>query len=190
MNTLDLSITENRHFILQISLKCADISNPTRPWDISHKWSLKVCDEFFRQGEFERKLNLPVTSICDQQSTSIAKIQSGIIAISAIPLNADVKFCLVTGFFKFVVTPLFCEWHRFLKSTLSTHMMVMLDSNRRRWEAQEVAENAEETQTELSDAEQGQDVSEDESSKESKAISEAATIVDFFPPPLSPPINK
>lgn len=76
-DTLDLRKAENRQFILQISLKCADISNPTRPWDISHKWSLKVCDEFFRQGEFERKLNLPVTSICDQQSTSIAKIQAG-----------------------------------------------------------------------------------------------------------------
>lgn len=36
-----------------------------------------MCDEFFRQGEFERKLNLPVTSICDQQLTSVAKIQSG-----------------------------------------------------------------------------------------------------------------
>lgn len=75
--TLDLRIPEHRHFILQIALKCADISNPTRPWDISHKWSLKVCDEFFRQGEFEKKLNLPITSICDQHSTSIAKIQVG-----------------------------------------------------------------------------------------------------------------
>lgn len=69
-------------------------------------------------------------------------------------------------------------------------MMAMLDSNRKRWEAHEAAEQAEETQTELSDAEQEQDVSEEESSKESKAISEAATIVDFFPAPLSPPINK
>lgn len=75
--TLDLTNKENRDFILQIALKCADISNPTRPWEISHKWSLKVCDEFFRQGEYERKLNLPITSICDQQSTTVAKIQAG-----------------------------------------------------------------------------------------------------------------
>lgn len=77
-DTLELRTQNDRHFILQIALKCADISNPTRPWDISHKWSLKVCDEFFRQGEFERQLNLPVTSICDQQSTSVAKIQAGL----------------------------------------------------------------------------------------------------------------
>lgn len=77
LGTLDMKLADHRHFILQIALKCADISNPTRPWDISHKWSVKVCDEFFRQGEFERKLNLPITSICDQQSTSVAKIQTG-----------------------------------------------------------------------------------------------------------------
>ncbi|XP_050514468.1 uncharacterized protein LOC126889827 isoform X1 [Diabrotica virgifera virgifera] len=132
-DTLDLREAHHRQFIMQIALKCADISNPTRPWDISKKWSSKVCDEFFRQGEFERKLNLPVTSICDQQSTSVAKIQ--------------------VGFFKNVVTPLFAEWHRFMSSNLSTHMMNILDTNRKRWEAQEKAEQAEETQTELSDAE-------------------------------------
>ncbi|KAF2901887.1 hypothetical protein ILUMI_04298 [Ignelater luminosus] len=167
--TLDLKNAEDRHFILQIALKCADISNPTRPWDISHKWSLKVCDEFFRQGEFERKLNLPVTSICDQQSTSVAKIQS--------------------GFFRFVVTPLYSEWHRFLNSSLSTHMMKLLDANKKRWEAQEAAEQAEETHTELSDAEPEPEISEEEEEL-SKAVSETPTIVDFIPSPQSTAPNR
>ncbi|XP_050312092.1 cAMP-specific 3',5'-cyclic phosphodiesterase 4A-like isoform X2 [Anthonomus grandis grandis] len=158
--TLDLRLPENRSFILQIALKCADISNPTRPWDISHKWSLKVCDEFFRQGEFERQLGLPVTSICDQQSTSVAKIQ--------------------VGFFRFVVTPLFSEWHRFMHSDLSTHMIETLETNRKRWEDQERTEQAEETQTELSDAEP--EISEDE--EPTKRSSEASTSIhDFIPPP-------
>ncbi|KRT80823.1 hypothetical protein AMK59_5724 [Oryctes borbonicus] len=163
--TLDLTNQADRHFILQIALKCADISNPTRPWHISHKWSLKVCDEFFRQGEFERKLNLPVTSICDQQSTSVAKIQA--------------------GFFRFVVTPLFAEWHRFLKSTLSTHMINLLDSNRKRWEAQEAAEAAEETHTELSDAEPEIVISEDEDL--TKHSSGTPSITEFIRPPQTEP---
>lgn len=89
---LDMKRAEDRHFILQIALKCADISNPCRPWDVSRKWSHKVCEEFFRQGDYERQLNLPVTSLCNRQSTSISKIQH--------------------GFFRFVVAPLFDEWHR------------------------------------------------------------------------------
>ncbi|XP_044748639.1 uncharacterized protein LOC123309533 isoform X2 [Coccinella septempunctata] len=158
-DSLDLTRPEDRSFILQIALKCADISNPTRPWDISQKWSMKVCDEFFRQGEYERKLNLPVTSICDQQSTSVAKIQ--------------------VGFFKFVAAPLFAEWHRFLQSSLSTRMMNLLESNRKRWENQEKVEQAEETQTELSDAEP--EISEDEEA--TKHSSEITSIMDFIPIP-------
>lgn len=76
-NTLDMSKKEHRHLVLQIALKCADISNPCRPWEISRKWSLKVCEEFFRQGDYERKLNLPVTALCDRHTTSIPKIQTG-----------------------------------------------------------------------------------------------------------------
>lgn len=68
---------EHRHFILQIALKCADISNPCRPWEVSKKWSQKVCEEFFRQGDYERQLNLPVTALCDRQTTSVPKIQAG-----------------------------------------------------------------------------------------------------------------
>ncbi|XP_055376743.1 uncharacterized protein LOC129608962 [Condylostylus longicornis] len=130
-NTLDMTIAENRHFILQISLKCADISNPCRPWDISKKWSQKVCEEFFRQGDYERQLNLPVTSLCDRFTNSVPKIQ--------------------VGFFKFVVTPLFIEWHRFLNTKLSTRMMKYLRENEVQWSNRVAAEQAEETKTEISD---------------------------------------
>lgn len=77
-DTLDMKDPKLRHFILQIALKCADISNPCRPWDVSHEWSLKVCDEFFRQGDYERQLGLPVTDICDRYNNTVPKIQTGI----------------------------------------------------------------------------------------------------------------
>lgn len=40
-------------FFLQIALKCADISNPCRTWELSKQWSEKVTQEFFHQGIFE-----------------------------------------------------------------------------------------------------------------------------------------
>uniref|UniRef100_A0A1B6DNV8 PDEase domain-containing protein n=2 Tax=Clastoptera arizonana TaxID=38151 RepID=A0A1B6DNV8_9HEMI len=129
-----MSRAEDRHFILQIALKCADISNPCRPWDVSRKWSQKVCEEFFRQGDYERKLNLPVTSLCDRHSTSVPKIQA--------------------GFFRFVVAPLFEEFHRFLNTGLSHNMMGHLRGNQIRWETLLQQELAEETRTEISEAEE------------------------------------
>ncbi|XP_041987155.1 cGMP-specific 3',5'-cyclic phosphodiesterase-like isoform X2 [Aricia agestis] len=131
-NTLDMRNKDHRHLVLQIALKCADISNPCRPWEISRKWSLKVCEEFFRQGDYERKLNLPVTALCDRHTTSIPKIQ--------------------TGFSKFVVTPLIKEWHRFLQNDLSSQMLENLLYNQRKWETLVAEEMAEETKTEISDA--------------------------------------
>ncbi|XP_043495144.1 uncharacterized protein LOC122519624 isoform X2 [Polistes fuscatus] len=133
-NTLDMRKSDNRHFILQIALKCADISNPCRPWDISRKWSYKVCEEFFRQGDYERRLNLPVTPLCDRHSTSIPKIQ--------------------VGFFKFVVTPLYEEWHRFLGDGLSVSLMEYLRSNQKKWENLIAQETAEDTETEISELEE------------------------------------
>lgn len=35
----------------QIALKCADVCNPCRDWELSKQWSERVCEEFYRQGE-------------------------------------------------------------------------------------------------------------------------------------------
>ncbi|XP_021356734.1 high affinity cAMP-specific 3',5'-cyclic phosphodiesterase 7A-like isoform X1 [Mizuhopecten yessoensis] len=103
----------HQHFMLQIALKCADISNPCRLWDISRKWSDHVCEEFFRQGDYEQRLHIPVTPMCDRKSTTVAKIQA--------------------GFIEFVVNPLFQEWHRFLPTKLSESMLRNLKSNQAQW---------------------------------------------------------
>lgn len=58
----------------------------------------------------------------------------------------------VAGFFKFVVIPLFDEWHRFLGTKLSTNMMSHLKTNHNKWEMLLQQELAEETRTEISDA--------------------------------------
>lgn len=108
-----------RQFILQIALKCADLCNPCRPWLISQRWSHQVCLEFFKQGDFEKKLNLPLTPICDRSKTSIAKIQA--------------------DFFRFVVTPLFEIWHGFLASSLSSQLLGNLQHNQSCWDTKVAA---------------------------------------------------
>ncbi|XP_077496874.1 uncharacterized protein LOC144107648 isoform X2 [Amblyomma americanum] len=113
-NVLDMADKEYRHFILQIALKCADLGNPCRPWDISHRWSLQVCKEFYRQGDFEKRLNIPVTPICDRERTTVAKIQA--------------------DFFKFVVSPLFEIWDQFLDTPLSRELLRNLWLNHVQWQ--------------------------------------------------------
>lgn len=110
----DLSKKEFRHFILQLGLKCADLCNPCRPWAISQQWSFQVCQEFYRQGDIERELGLPVTPMCDRTRTSVARIQ--------------------TDFFLYVVSPLFEIWDQFMNTTLSNQLVKNLRYNQAEWE--------------------------------------------------------
>ncbi|XP_053652437.1 uncharacterized protein [Cherax quadricarinatus] len=129
-DSFDMNDPEHRHFSLQIALKCADICNPCRPWEISRKWSHKICDEFYRQGDYERQLNLRITPQCDRYVTSIAKIQ--------------------IGFIKFVVSPLFVAWDSWLNTSLSTSMVTHMNRNLVLWEEQLAREAAEVAATQLS----------------------------------------
>jgi hypothetical protein len=45
---------EHRALLLEIILKCADISNPTRPPPIAAYWSQMVQEEFFAQVRNDR----------------------------------------------------------------------------------------------------------------------------------------
>jgi len=56
--TCVLQRAEDRHFMLQIALKCADICNPCRPWEVSRPWSLQVTEEFYRAQDLGRTVPL------------------------------------------------------------------------------------------------------------------------------------
>ncbi|KAH0515036.1 cAMP-specific 3',5'-cyclic phosphodiesterase 7B [Microtus ochrogaster] len=72
---LRLENVQDRHFMLQIALKCADICNPCRIWEMSKQWSERVCEEFYRQGDLEQKFELEISPLCNQQKDSIPSIQ-------------------------------------------------------------------------------------------------------------------
>merc|ERR1719278_692681 len=110
----DMALPPRRHFILQIAIKCADISNPCRLWPVSRLWSLRCCEEFFRQGDAERELGLPLTPFCDRFNCTVAKLQQ--------------------GFYTIICEPLYKEWHRFLASPLSASLLTNLYTNQAIWE--------------------------------------------------------
>ncbi|KAG8011247.1 cAMP-specific 3' [Nibea albiflora] len=125
---LDLQLASHRHFILQIALKCADVCNPCRVWELSRQWSERVCEEFYRQGDLERKFDLEISPLCNQQADSVPAIQ--------------------TGFISYIVEPLFEEWHRFTEpSLLSRTMMGHLHKNKARWSRLRYAHTPPDTQT-------------------------------------------
>ncbi|KAI8885481.1 HD-domain/PDEase-like protein [Backusella circina FSU 941] len=77
--------TEQRQMLCNILLHSADISNPCRPWDIFHTLSSLVCIEFFRQGEAEKNMGLPVSPNMDYDQTNPSNINVGFIDFIVYP---------------------------------------------------------------------------------------------------------
>ncbi|KAL6612181.1 HD-domain/PDEase-like protein [Neocallimastix sp. 'constans'] len=60
-------LSENqRRIILNGLLHAADISNAARPWYVCEEWSNRVVEEFWRQGDEEKRLNLTVSPNMDR----------------------------------------------------------------------------------------------------------------------------
>ena len=79
---------------LNIFIHAADISNPTKPLDIYKQWAQKCIDEFFRQGDMEKRLGLPVSFNCDRDTVTLPQSQLGFIEAIVSPL-----FSLINDFF-------------------------------------------------------------------------------------------
>lgn len=66
-------------------LHAADISNPTKPAPICVDWADRCLEEFFAQGDLEKKNGLPVSPLCDRETTFRPQSQIGFIKFVIIP---------------------------------------------------------------------------------------------------------
>ncbi|XP_013873827.1 calcium/calmodulin-dependent 3',5'-cyclic nucleotide phosphodiesterase 1A isoform X1 [Austrofundulus limnaeus] len=89
---------------LSLLLHTADISHPAKGWDLHHRWTTSLLEEFFRQGDKEADLGLPFSPLCDRKSTLVAQSQIGFIDFIVVP-----TFTVLTDMMERIVTPLIDE---------------------------------------------------------------------------------
>ncbi|XP_065132777.1 dual specificity calcium/calmodulin-dependent 3',5'-cyclic nucleotide phosphodiesterase 1A isoform X1 [Paramisgurnus dabryanus] len=89
---------------LSLLLHTADISHPAKNWELHHRWTTSLLEEFFRQGDKEAELGLPFSPLCDRKSTMVAQSQIGFIDFIVIP-----TFTVLTDMTEKIVTPLIDE---------------------------------------------------------------------------------
>ncbi|CAF3063764.1 unnamed protein product [Rotaria socialis] len=85
-NIIMLESYDDRIQVLQNMIHCADLSNPTKPLDIYIKWTDRIMEEFWRQGDKERDLGLEISPMCDRHVASVEKHQVGFIEFIVHPL--------------------------------------------------------------------------------------------------------
>ncbi|XP_058808061.1 dual specificity calcium/calmodulin-dependent 3',5'-cyclic nucleotide phosphodiesterase 1A-like isoform X5 [Phymastichus coffea] len=71
--------TVDKSKAVSLVLHCCDISHPAKRWDLHHRWTMQLLEEFFRQGDKERELGLPFSPLCDRNNTLVAESQIGFI---------------------------------------------------------------------------------------------------------------
>jgi hypothetical protein len=99
--------------LLCFVLHAADISNQAKPLPLNELWGKRVLDEFFIQGDTEKTMGLPVSHLCDRDTTSLPESQ--------------------IGFIQFIVQPTF-ELMESLIPTFATEVMYCIDKSKKFWE--------------------------------------------------------
>eukprot|EP00939_MAST-03C_sp_MAST-3C-sp1_P003928 g3928.t1 len=77
---------KQRVFLCGLLLHMSDISNPMREWEASSKSAFNIMEEFFSQGDQEKKFNMKVSMLCDREKENIPKAQMGFIDFFISPL--------------------------------------------------------------------------------------------------------
>lgn len=111
--TFDVENDKHRRLAMVHVTKAADISNVTKPFEISRLWGMSVTEEFYRQGDAEKEKGVEVLPMNDRSlRTELAKGQLGFIDFLARP------------YYLAITSELFPE----LKYALDG-----IDANKRRW---------------------------------------------------------
>ena len=77
INISSLLDAETRILMGSFILHCADISNPGKDWVKCERWAVLVMNEFFSQGDLQKKLGLEPSMNCDRNTVSVHGCQVG-----------------------------------------------------------------------------------------------------------------
>ena len=69
---------EMRSLVMQIAIKCADLSALAADRPVHCEWVNRLEDEFFQQGDKEREAGLPISPLMDRSKDGVTKAQPGV----------------------------------------------------------------------------------------------------------------
>jgi len=63
--------------VMALIVHLADISHAAKSWDLHERWSYALTEEYFRQGDREKQLGLPCSTLCDRKTVLVPQSQFG-----------------------------------------------------------------------------------------------------------------
>ncbi|KAE9552061.1 hypothetical protein FO519_004718 [Halicephalobus sp. NKZ332] len=86
ISDMDLSNEADRVLVSQTLIKFADINSPAKPFGLHRQWTERICQEFYEQGDEEKKRKMPISPYMDRSEPDVAKLQDSFIAHIVNPL--------------------------------------------------------------------------------------------------------
>ncbi|XP_066930711.1 cGMP-inhibited 3',5'-cyclic phosphodiesterase 3A-like isoform X1 [Clytia hemisphaerica] len=83
---LNFSSEADRLLLGQMAIKIADISGPSKEWDLHYRWTERIIEEFYQQGEDEMTLGMPTSAYMDRSSPQVPQLQASFIKHLVQPL--------------------------------------------------------------------------------------------------------
>ncbi|KAI6184474.1 3'5'-cyclic nucleotide phosphodiesterase [Aphelenchoides bicaudatus] len=83
---IELSSESDRVLISQMLIKFADINSPAKPFNLHRHWTDRICQEFYEQGDEEKRRGMPISPYMDRNEPAVAKLQDSFIAHIVNPL--------------------------------------------------------------------------------------------------------
>ena len=81
----EITTNEEQQALFDYFIHSADLAHNTKKFSISLKWVELLSNEFWLQGDKEKKMNLSVSFLCDRDNTDVPKSQVGFIGGFIIP---------------------------------------------------------------------------------------------------------
>ena len=81
-----MAVPKSKLNVLKMSLKCADVGHTAKSNKLHLVWTERVCEEFYRQGDQERRRGLPISPFMDRRKPNVPKAQLGFIDFLVRPM--------------------------------------------------------------------------------------------------------
>eukprot|EP00794_Sanderia_malayensis_P012831 gene12831-14148_t len=95
---LNWSSESDRLLVGQMCIKLSDISGPTKSWDLHYRWTQRIVEEFYMQGDAEDSQGMPISPYMDRNQPRLPQLQDSFIKHLVGPLyNAYSRAGLVPG---------------------------------------------------------------------------------------------
>ena len=109
---IDTSKDEDKMLVMQMILKSGDLGHPSRVRHLHLTWSELVTEEFFLQGDRERKNGMNVSAMMDRSTCNIVTSQIGFISFLVMPIYSAFSSYCQTEMYAMLVKANLAMWER------------------------------------------------------------------------------